>query len=212
MTIYDALAGFNSEAVVIPRNGVGKSKDGKAYRYAMLDDVINHIRPALLRHGLVYAQLVVGNELRTSLVSVNATAEPRQIDSSIPLGNPGSAQDMGSRITYMRRYALVSLLGLSTEDDTDAVVPETAPEPDAGVPVAVLPTLEALVEQLEKAPVARSAPHQKAWDAVQACGTEQALEAVRDAVVRSVKMNKAEKDDVLSEVERRETALFGTVR
>lgn len=128
-TIYDSLFAFQKEKIIIPRKLPGKAANGKTYNYASLDDIISMTRDPLQKHGLMYTQTIYQDEksstfLKTSLIALNATAEPKMLETSIPLGIPQSAQDMGARITYMRRYALVPILGLSVEDDTDAVVPD----------------------------------------------------------------------------------------
>lgn len=145
-TIYDALFAFQGESIVIPRNGRGKSSSGQSYKYATLDDVITMTREALQKHKLMYTQIIFQKDsgetfLKTTLVCVNADRAPYEkspevIETIIPLGNAKSAQDMGSRITYMRRYALVPILGLSIEDDLDSVTPDLIPETPKTEPVA----------------------------------------------------------------------------
>lgn len=222
-TIYDAIADFQKENIVIPRRGTGKSPKGEVYKYATLDDVITITRPLLQKHGLVFAQLVVGSELKTSLVYPDAGAEPRQIDSTISLGKPQSAQDMGARITYMRRYALVPMLGLSIEDDLDAVPPELPPEDTKVPPPAVVNTpkmpqetpsvvseLKETTEAVKNAPQ-RSTWYQKAYDAIQSCHNEQALEMIKDRVSQSTNLTDTEKGELLEVVKLKETELSGTI-
>jgi hypothetical protein len=212
-SIYDALIAFQSENIIIPRNGTGKADGGKIYKYATLDDVINITRPFLQKHGLVFTQMVCrgeqGSELRTSIISTNATGTPNQIDSVIPLGSPNNAQDMGSRITYMRRYALVPILGLSIEEDTDSVPPEvTVNEPKQ--PVANIIPLQEKVNEIENK-VQKSVPHQKAYDTVLSCQNDEALEMVKDRIVKSEKLNDAEKSDLFELIKTKETELSGTI-
>ena len=162
--IYQALFAFQGENLVIPRNGKGRSEKGKEYRYATLDDVINITREPLQRHGLMYTQTIYQNAagetfLKTTLICPGAPREaykeaPDVIETSVPLGKPGSAQDMGSRITYMRRYTLVPILGLSIEEDTDAVPVDLQPNP---VPPVAMPSQPSMPETVVPAPVSEQA-------------------------------------------------------
>jgi exonuclease VII large subunit len=41
------------------------------------------------------------------------------INSEMPMQNAGDVQKMGSQITYLKRYSLMAMLGVSTEDEDD---------------------------------------------------------------------------------------------
>ena len=50
----------------------------------------------------------------------------------VQLKGTNPAQNMGAAITYMKRYALCAILGISSDEDTDAVVEnKPAPKPQA---------------------------------------------------------------------------------
>ncbi len=110
-----ALLGFQSESLDIK-----KSADNPFFKskYAPLDEIIPAIRQSLKKHGLVFLQIPQGaDELTTTIIhapsgqSISGTLKMTPKDSS-PQGH-------GSAITYARRYALVSMLGLNTEGDDD---------------------------------------------------------------------------------------------
>jgi len=113
--ITEAFFNFQSEDISIQRNGVGTS-NGQEYRYAELEDIMKAIRPVLQKYRIALTQIVEENNLLTKLIHVDSLTE---MTSPLPLGTPQSSQDLGARITYMRRYALVAMLGLVTEDDVD---------------------------------------------------------------------------------------------
>lgn len=238
-TIYDALFAFQGEKIVIPRNGTGKSSSGKTYKYATLDDVINMTRDVLQKHRLMYTQTIFQDDkgdtfLKTTLINPGASGV---IETSIPLGKPNSAQDMGSRITYMRRYALVPMLGLSIEEDTDAVPTDIVPEvPKVTEPVPpsymqsqpVIPitevtpkdfvytspkaeaNLQQTINDIQKA-TPLSVAHRRALDTVAACQNEEALELVKSRVGQSERLNASEKANIVEIIKLRETELSGTV-
>lgn len=212
--IYDALFSFQSEKISIPRNGRGKSKEGKEYKYATLDDILMMTHEALQKNGLVCSQTIENSNLKTTLFAINATGDPKHIETSIPLGNPTSAQDMGARITYMRRYAIVPMLGLSIEDDTDAVPPELTPPNVGEVKTIVPPTdLRDAKDLITLKPaVERTPSFQKAWGAVQSADSEAAIDLVKGQIQRSTRVTDAEKIELLAELTRRDSEINGTIQ
>ena len=91
-----------------------------SYSYAPLDLILEKCRPILSKHGLALTQLLEsdgnGPAIRTEL----RHAAGGVIGSSFPLPTmPQKAQELGSLLTYLRRYAIVALLGIAAEDDDD---------------------------------------------------------------------------------------------
>lgn len=115
--IYEALLSFQSEKLVLPRNGYGKTRDNKQYKYVTLDDMIQHAGPVLQKYGMGFTQVVQTDKMETKLFHAKSGTE---IHSTINLGNATNMQDYGGRITYAKRYALGAILGLSSEEDIDA--------------------------------------------------------------------------------------------
>lgn len=92
--------------------------------YATLNSVMMSCRDILLAHGIWLTQLPVPAPIELGpgylgLLTKLTHAESGQWQSSltvIPLPK-SDPQGMGSAITYARRYALTSMLGMITEDD-----------------------------------------------------------------------------------------------
>lgn len=116
--IYKALADFQQECPVIH-----KGTSGYGYSYADLPAIFEIINPLLKKHGLGFYQAVNGTELKTVLFHIES-GETITSDTSIPQGvqlaKMNEFQVLGSAITYIRRYALSSILGIVTDKDTDA--------------------------------------------------------------------------------------------
>jgi ERF superfamily len=119
-----ALAEAQGEFPAIPRERkvTVKTRTGGTYTfsYAPLDAILGACRPALSKHGLALSQLLEdvghGPSIRTEL----RHADGGMIGSSFPLPRvPESPQELGSMLTYLRRYAIVALLGIATEEDDD---------------------------------------------------------------------------------------------
>jgi hypothetical protein len=96
-----------------------KEVDSRSYKfkYAPLDKIIEGVRPALTDNGLAFTQLLDGPDLVTMLLHESgATLAGRM---PLPRGNGETIQQLGSAITYLRRYALQAMLGIAAEEDDD---------------------------------------------------------------------------------------------
>jgi len=116
--ILKAIANFQQEVPVIH-----KGTTGFGYTYADLPAIFEIINPLLKKHGLGFYQAVNNSEIKTVVFHIE-TGEFIESNTNIPqdveLAKMNKFQVLGSAITYIRRYALSSLLGLVTEKDTDA--------------------------------------------------------------------------------------------
>lgn len=123
--IYKALAAFQQECPVIH-----KGAQGHNYSYADLPAIFEVINPLLSKHGLGFTQPLNGNSIRTVLFHIE-TGETIESVTDIPV-DTGSRmnlfQSAGSGITYFRRYAISSLLGIVTDVDLDAGKQSLSPE------------------------------------------------------------------------------------
>ncbi len=111
----------NREVKVTPRNA---DKPAYSFKYATLDNIIEAVRAPLTGNGLWFTQILKLDEktgqylLDTRLM--HSTGQ--WIASQTPLiwDGSGGNQQFGSALTFMRRYALTSLLGIAAEEDDDA--------------------------------------------------------------------------------------------
>ena len=137
--IYKALADFQQECPVIE-----KGTSGYGYKYADLPAIFEIVNPLLKKNGLGFTQPIIGSKIKTILFHIES-GETIESETDLPVdslvyeetkktdkkGNEytayilrgfegmNKAQAMGSLITYFRRYALSSLLGIITDKDTD---------------------------------------------------------------------------------------------
>lgn len=103
-----------------------------SYQYADLADILAAVGPVLRANGLVLTQPITTTEagavIRSTLV--HAVSGEREVaDFPLPMEGAG-AQQVGSLITYFRRYEAQAMLGIVAESDSDAQdvdVPRTAP-------------------------------------------------------------------------------------
>ena len=125
--LFKALAQFQQEVPV-----VHKATQGYGYTYADLPKILEVINPLLKKHGLGFTQLINGTQIATCLFHVES-GEILESKIDIPQGvilkGMNEFQVLGSAITYLRRYALSSMLGIVTDKDTDASGEQVKAEP-----------------------------------------------------------------------------------
>jgi len=116
--LFKSLAQFQQEVPVIH-----KATQGYGYSYSDLPKIFSVINPLLKKYGLGFTQLINDNGVNTILYHVES-GETIQSNTPIPqnvqLKGMNDFQVLGSAITYIRRYAISSMLGLVTDKDTDA--------------------------------------------------------------------------------------------
>lgn len=98
-----------------------KNAKGQAAKYADLAACWDACREALQENGIAVLQFPTTSpagyvSVRTVLV-YGPTGETLSDVYNIPLKDPTNAQAMGSAVTYGRRYALCSVIGICPEDD-----------------------------------------------------------------------------------------------
>ena len=126
-TIYQALAGFQQECPV-----VHKGTSGYGYSYADLPTIFSIINPVLKKYNLGFTQLIQKGGIETILFhteSDKSITSFTPIPENVSLKGMNEYQVLGSAITYIRRYALSSLLGVVTDKDTDAATPKQIRKP-----------------------------------------------------------------------------------
>jgi hypothetical protein len=111
---------------------------GRVFRYAPLSSGLEIVRKSLGRHAIAIVQSTAIDQ-EAGLVRLNtvlAHASGEWVASEWPvcrIGDMASPQRMGAALTYARRYALFTLVGIAGEDDLDApdLGQSQAPEPGA---------------------------------------------------------------------------------
>lgn len=116
--LFSALSQFQKKCPVIH-----KGTQGYGYSYADLPAIFDVINPILAEFSLGFTQPICGTKVKTILFHVES-GETLESETDIPqrvvLAKMNEFQVLGSAITYIRRYALSSMLGIITDKDTDA--------------------------------------------------------------------------------------------
>lgn len=123
--LYAALGKAQLEFQQIHKNAkvTVRMKTGGTYdfQYADLEEITSKTRPALVKHGLTFMQVIDTGEDNTRwLVSRLIHEDGGLIESRLPLGHSFSdVKDFGAQITYLRRYAKTAILDIAADADAD---------------------------------------------------------------------------------------------
>lgn len=115
-----------------------KQEIGKVYKnatnphfkrsYADLNAILETVEPILLAHGLLLIQPIEDGKVITMILDpVTETS----ISSSITLPEGQNPQQIGSAVSYFRRYSLSSLLCLQSTDDDAELASKPKAKPTA---------------------------------------------------------------------------------
>lgn len=123
MSIYKKLNGFKKIVGKVRKDANNPFHKSK---YATIESVLETIEDALADAGLGFYQSVNDMNLKT-VVYDEETNET--IESNVPLIiSKQDMQQLGSAITYARRYGLVSMFGLEQEDDDGNMTLQNKPQ------------------------------------------------------------------------------------
>ncbi|QGJ95271.1 ERF family ssDNA binding protein [Microbacterium phage Jayden] len=144
--LASALAAFQSHVPQVRKGNTAKvegSRGSYSYDYADLADVTEVVLPALANVGLAWITRpdTAGDgtiEMHYALVH---TSTGEKIEGSVSVGRKGDRwQDLGSALTYARRYMLVSVTGVAPGgDDNDGQDARAGAAPQQEAPKQYLP-------------------------------------------------------------------------
>jgi hypothetical protein len=118
-----ALAAARPQFPAIRRNKTVtvRRRDGSTYTftYGTLDTILDAVCPVLGAHGLA---LVCGVAAEDGVVRVTtrlAHASGQWVETALAVPQPATLQELGSAVTYLKRYAINALLAIEGETDDD---------------------------------------------------------------------------------------------
>ena len=120
--LWKALHAFQAESVALQRDKINPAFKSK---YLSLDALHEQVMPLLSKHGLVWITApnfeAHGGEIEPNLSYRLIHAESgHETSGRLPLIlGKRDMQGLGSAVTYARRYALMSVLGLVADEDDD---------------------------------------------------------------------------------------------
>lgn len=169
-TISAALVAAQSE---MPMIGFDADNPFFRSRYASLGAVISGTNPVLKKHGLAIYQVPTTDGCTVSLKTTIMHASGQTLDGgtlSLEIGEvKGKAliQEIGSIITYFRRYAWASVCGVYSDEDTDGNTSKQqhGEAPDDSKPKKAVPTEKTRLWALNKLQAAPGQPNRDIFTA-----------------------------------------------
>ena len=110
--IYSQLVAAQSEFASIKRDRKNPYFNSK---YATYEAIVEATRPILTSHGLGFMQTADGD----ALVTVIFNGAGQTVTSRVPFvhGEKATPQQIGSALTYAKRYGIACALGVAIEED-----------------------------------------------------------------------------------------------
>lgn len=108
-----------------------KSTQAYSYKYSDLSSILTYIRPIMADNGLSVSQLVNGEgsgQIGVETILMHSSGQWLSSNSFMHVQGQNLAQEAGKVITYLRRYSLAAIIGL-TQKDEDAVIKEPVKKP-----------------------------------------------------------------------------------
>lgn len=120
--LYASLIEVQCEMPSFPKNA-----KAYGYNYTDLDTITAALKPLLHKHGVGYMQSVGGGIAGQPLTLTTRIFNKggQWIEDTVALpeitsAKNNAAQTLGMAITYMRRYALCAMFGITSDEDVDA--------------------------------------------------------------------------------------------
>lgn len=121
--IATALAAFQAELPKVTKSKTAhvETKSGVkyTYKYADLADVTEVVMPLLAKHGLSFSSKPTIDDNGRFVLAYVLRHSSGESDSGVYPLPSGSPQEIGSALTYARRYALSAITGVAAEEDDD---------------------------------------------------------------------------------------------
>lgn len=131
VSLHEALLAVQSQLPKVERGetAVVETKGGGSFSYKYVDLATVHeaVLPLLNAHGLVWLTMPdMVTEASFALRWELWHETDQKLSGCYPL-QQGNPQQVGSQITYARRYCLLAVLGLAPEDDDGAAASQPSP-------------------------------------------------------------------------------------
>lgn len=109
---------FKSKAV-----SFGTSKGTTSYKHALLEDIVDAATPELSKHGLsVRWEIDQGDQIAVKCILSHIDGHSESVSLRGPADDSGGKnriQQIGSTVSYLQRYTLMSILGLAAKGVDD---------------------------------------------------------------------------------------------
>lgn len=117
MRVLNEVPNFNTDETAQAGN--------RTYKYLNLATLLKNIKPIFEKHGIAFSQKVTfdgtgdGRQVLGTVETIIFDENEQQTVCSYPFFVTGDPQQVGSAITYARRYSLTTVLGIFPDKDDD---------------------------------------------------------------------------------------------
>ena len=128
-----ALIAAQQEFGQINKDKTAKIEGDRAkfqYNYADINSVLDAVMPSLNKHGLALLCMIDSTESMAPVMRTIILHESgEKMESLFPIGalENTDMRRLGSKLTYIRRYAIMAALNIASEDDDGAEASKPAP-------------------------------------------------------------------------------------
>jgi len=132
LNLYQKLSEIQSEV-----KGLGKDKDGHGYKYVTGSKVLDHVKPLMIKHGLLLKQEILSIDNVRQDYTLKSGSNKSEILSKVMLrftwvdcatgdkdenlfganGQNDWDKGVGSALTYAERYFLLKYFHINTDED-----------------------------------------------------------------------------------------------
>lgn len=118
--LFLSVANFQAECPKISKdsNNPFFSDAKRKVNYASLPHILSIITPILKKNGLLIVQPVMNTCVVTKLIHIE-TGQTLESIYDIVCKDSTNAQQIGSGVSYARRYSITSILNLNIDDESD---------------------------------------------------------------------------------------------
>ena len=130
--IFASIAKAQGKFVSVPK---GKTANAGSYSYSYADyaDVLKMVLPILSGEGLCVLQPLTGTDGRVEVSTIIGHSSGQFLEATVEVPKQSKVQDIGSVITYFKRYTLSACLGVAMDEDTDVLGVAGEPPQDQDV-------------------------------------------------------------------------------
>jgi len=114
--LFNSVSNFQAECPKISKDASNPFFKGS--KYATLPHILSIITPILKKNGLLILQPVINNCVVTKLIHID-TGQTIESVYDILCKDATNPQQLGSGVSYARRYSISSILNLNIDDDDD---------------------------------------------------------------------------------------------
>lgn len=117
MQVLNEVPNFNTDETA--------NAGSRTYRYLNLATLLKNIKPIFERHDIAFSQRVTfdgtgdGRQTIGTVETIIFDENEQQVICKYPVFVTGDPQQVGSAITYARRYSLTTILGIFPDKDDD---------------------------------------------------------------------------------------------